>query len=140
MHFEITVEIKAPVRTVWDVLTDVETWPEMTASVDRLELVSSGPFGMGSTARVKQPRLPAAEWTVTEFETGENFTWSSKSPGVTTVAGHVLTEHPDGTVTVRHILDQTGPLAPLAALLLGRLSRRYVQLEAEGLKRKSESH
>jgi uncharacterized membrane protein len=139
MHFEVTVEINAPAQTVWDVLTDVERWPDMTDSVDSVKLLSSAPFGNGSSARVKQPRLPAAVWTVTEFGDGVNFTWSSKSPGVTTVAGHVLTEQPDGTVTVRLIIDQTGPLAPLAALLLGRLSRRYVQMEAAGLKRKSES-
>ncbi|MBO2446574.1 SRPBCC family protein [Actinomadura barringtoniae] len=139
MHFEITVEIKASAETVWNVLTDVETWPQMTDSIEKVEIQGSGPFGKGSTARVKQPRLPAAEWTVTDFETGKNFTWASKSPGVTTTAGHVLTEQPGGTVTVRHILDQTGPLAPLTALLLGRLSRRYVEMEAQGLKRKSES-
>ena len=109
----------------------------MTASINRVELLD-GAFGPSSRARVHQPRLPAAVWTVTEFEENTGFTWESRSPGVTTVAGHHLSAKPDGTVTVRLSIDQTGPLAPVVSLLTGRLTRRYVTMEAHGLKNAAE--
>jgi uncharacterized membrane protein len=136
VHFETSVDIAASPETVWKLLTDVERWPEMTASIDRVELLDK-PFAVSSRARVHQPKIPAAVWTVTELTEGEAFTWESRSPGVTTTGVHALTRTPDG-VTVRLTLDQKGPLAPLFGLLTGRLTRRYVTMEADGLKAKAE--
>ncbi|MFG1999624.1 SRPBCC family protein [Spirillospora sp. NPDC048911] len=136
MHHEVIVEIDAPAETVWRLLEDVERWPEMTASITRVERLTDGPFGKGTQARVHQPKFPAAVWTVTEFEPGRSFTWVARTPGMTTVASHEIT--PGTPVTVRLALAQTGPLAPLIALLAGRRSRRYVAMEAAGLKQKSE--
>jgi uncharacterized membrane protein len=137
VHFEISVDIAATPETVWNLLKDVERWPEMTASIDRVELLDK-PFALSSRARVHQPKIPAAVWTVTALTENETFTWESRSPGVTTTAVHDITPTPDG-VTVRLTLDQKGPLAPLFALLTGRLTRRYVTMEANGLKTKAET-
>ncbi|MFA1539276.1 SRPBCC family protein [Actinomadura monticuli] len=136
MHFEVSVDIDATPETVWNLLKDVERWPDMTDSIDRVELLDA-PIALSSRARVHQPKLPAATWTVTGFTENETFTWESRSPGVTTTAAHEITTR-DGTTTVRLILDQTGPLAGLFSLLTGRLTRRYVTMEANGLKAKAE--
>ncbi|GAA4369090.1 SRPBCC family protein [Actinomadura sp. NPDC048032] len=137
MHFETSVDIDAPPETVWNLLKDVERWPGMTASMDRVELLDE-PFTLGSRARVHQPRLPATVWTVTAFDENRTFTWESRSAGITTTGGHEVAPAPGGRSTVRLTLDQKGPLAPLFALLAGRLFRRYVAMEAEGLKTKAE--
>lgn len=137
MHFEITVDVDASPETVWSLLKDVERWPDMTASVERVELLDE-PFAVSSRARVRQPKLRPAVWTVTALTENESFTWESRSPGVTTVGGHAVIPKPDGTTAVRLTLDQKGPLAPLIALVAGRLSRRYVTMEATGLKSKAE--
>lgn len=79
VHFEISVDIDAAPDTVWRILTDVERWPDMTDSVDRVEILDK-PFALSSRARVHQPKLPAAIWTVTDFTENENFTWESRSP------------------------------------------------------------
>lgn len=79
MHFEISVDIDAAPDAVWRILTDVERWPDMTDSVDRVEILDK-PFALSSRARVHQPKLPAAIWTVTDFTENENFTWESRSP------------------------------------------------------------
>ncbi|ACY98803.1 MULTISPECIES: SRPBCC family protein [Thermomonospora] len=139
MRYEVTVEIDAPAERVWEHLIDVERWPEWTASMSRVELLGNKPFGPGSAVRIKQPKLPPAVWTVTGFVPGSAFTWVAKSPGVTTTALHELVSAPDGPLTVRLVLEQTGPLAPLFAVLVGRLSRRYLNMEAQGLKRRAES-
>src|SRR3712207_4344650 len=101
MRHEVTVEINVPAEAVWRLLEDVERWPEMTASIDRVELLDGGPFGKGSRARVHQPRLLPATWTVTEFTPGRSFTWESRTPGVTTVAVHEVTSGSGGSATVR---------------------------------------
>ncbi|MFB4303436.1 SRPBCC family protein [Actinomadura sp. NTSP31] len=138
MHFEVTVDIDAAPETVWNLLKDVERWPDMTASMSAVELLDT-PLAEGSRARVRQPGMPAAVWTVTAFTENENFTWRSRSPGVTTTGGHEVRPGPSGGTTVRLTLDQTGPLAPLIALLLGSRTRRYVTMEANGLKAAAES-
>ncbi|TDC73483.1 SRPBCC family protein [Actinomadura sp. 7K507] len=137
MHFDTAVDVAASPETVWNILIDVERWPGMTASVDRVELLDA-PLALSSRARLHQPKLPAAIWTVTGFEENRTFTWESRSPGLTTVAAHEIVPNPDGTATVRLTVDQKGPLAPVFALLMGRLTRRYVTLEANGLKAKAE--
>jgi hypothetical protein len=105
------------------------------AEVERLD---AGDFGVGSRARVKQPGMPGLVWEVVEYVPGEVFSWASKIAGVTTTGGHRLTASGD-TVTVTLTLDHEGLLAPVVWWLTGSRSRRYVLMEAEGLKRRSES-
>ncbi|MEA2502067.1 MAG: hypothetical protein QOD01_2178 [Actinomycetota bacterium] len=137
MDYEFAVEIDAAPDEVWMALTDVERWPEWTPSMTRVERLDPGPFQVGSTARIKQPRFPAVVWRVTELEPGQSFSWTASGSGVTTLAGHRITPRGDG-VEVTLSVRQTGPLAWLAGLITSRLTQRYVQMEANGLKRRSE--
>ena len=135
MSYQKSVTINAPAERVWSVLTDVERWPESTASMTSVQRLDQGPFQSGSQARIKQPRVPTLVWTVSEMEPLRHFTWYTRSPGVTTWAGHVLTPAADGGTTVTLSIGRTGPLAPLTDLFFGKLTREYVDMEAAGLKR-----
>jgi uncharacterized protein YndB with AHSA1/START domain len=140
MHFETTVEIDASPEAIWELLVDVEHWPEWTESMTRIERLDDGPLRVGSRARVKQPRTPAVVWEVTELATPRSFTWQSRSPGLRTVAGHETTAAP-GRVrrsSVRLLVDQRGPLAALTGRLLGRRTQVMMEMEAAGLKIRSE--
>jgi hypothetical protein len=106
------------------------------ASVARLD---ERPFGVGSRARIRQPRLPVAVWTVTAIESGRYFEWQNATPGLRSVGGHRVEAADRNTSRVTLSLDWSGPLAPLIRLLYGRLSRRYVAMEAQGLKRRCET-
>ncbi|HEY0538748.1 MAG TPA: SRPBCC family protein [Actinoallomurus sp.] len=139
MRYEIEVDIDAAPETVWAVLVDVERWPEWTPSMTSVQRLEDGPFGVGSTVRVRQPKLPQAVYTVTEYERGQAFSWAARSPGIMTAGGHQVVSHQDGHATVRLTLDQTGVLASLVGLFAARLAHRYVTMEAEGLKRRCES-
>src|SRR4029450_3222856 len=96
-------------------------------------------------ARVKQPGMPRLVWEVTEYVPGQVFSWASKAPGVTTTGGHRLVADPGGSGsggdgpgdsgTVTLTLDQDGFLASVVWRLTGSRSRRYVQMEADGVKR-----
>lgn len=135
MRYEVSVHIDAPLVRVWEVLADVERWPTWTPTMTEVRRLDSGPFGPGSRARVKQPRLPAVVWRVTDLEPGRSFAWQGESLGVTTLADHRLVEDPAGGVTATVGIRQSGPLAGLVGLLGGRLARRYVDTEAASLKR-----
>lgn len=104
----------------------------------RVERLDNGPLRIGSTARVKQPRLRVAVWRVTELTPQRSFSWTATVSGVRSVGVHRLHVNPDGGVTVTLGIRQTGLLAPLVGLLTGGMTRRYVQLEALGLKRRCE--
>jgi uncharacterized protein YndB with AHSA1/START domain len=138
MQFSISVDIDADPERVWNTLTDVERWPEWTASMRSVERLDTGPFGPDSRVRIQQPRLPAAVWQVTQFEPSVSFTWVGESGGVRTEGYHRLVQGPDG-LTVELGVAQTGPLAWLIGILYGRLTRRYIGMEAAGLKRVCES-
>jgi len=40
MKYEVSIDIVADTQLVWEVLTDLERWPEWTQSVTRLEGLS----------------------------------------------------------------------------------------------------
>lgn len=134
MKIEKAIEINAPPAKAWAALVDVENTPAWTKSMEKVERLGDGTFGPGSEVRIKQPRLPAMTWKVTAFEPGQYFAWQASSRGVSTTAGHRVAAR-DGGCTVTLTIDQGGPMAWLAALLYGKMSRSYVDMEAEDLKR-----
>lgn len=133
------ITIAAPIETVWSVYTDVAAWPQWTESVSSAELLSPGPLALGSTARIKQPRLPRVTWIVTELEPGRSWVWSNDAPGAHTRAGHELTPTADGGTVARLWIDQRGVLGAAVGRLARGLTRRYLRMEAEGLKQRSEA-
>lgn len=138
MRFEASIRIEAPPQRVWEIYSDVERWPEWTQSIRSVEPLDPGPLVVGSRARVRQPRLPAAVWTVTELVEGSHFLWEAKGPGVTTVGAHVVEADGDGTrATAR--LDQHGLGGAVIGWLTSRLTRRYLEMEVRGLKARAES-
>jgi uncharacterized protein YndB with AHSA1/START domain len=137
MEHEQVVHIERDPGDVWRVLMDVEAWPEWTASMTWLKRVEPGPLGAGSDVQIKQPRLRATVWTITELVDGEHFTWENSGAGVTTTADHELATTPEGTmVTLR--VRQSGWLSGLTGLIGGSAIRRLVNEEAEGLKARCE--
>ncbi|MBK1786941.1 SRPBCC family protein [Prauserella cavernicola] len=138
MRLEVVRRVDAGLEVVWAALADIESWSRWTESITSVRRLDTGPLRVGSQARVKQPRLPEQVWRVTELTESAGFTWETRGPGVTTIGGHWLTDA-DGAVTATLTLEQRGPLGAVLGMVLGGLSRRYVNLEADGLKRAAES-
>jgi uncharacterized protein YndB with AHSA1/START domain len=132
-EFSISVEIPAPPPVVWSVLADVERWPEWTASVSRVNRLSSGPFQVGSRVRIHQPKLPPASWRVTELNPGASFTWISRAPGVRVTARHTVAMEGHGS-SVTLSIQYKGFLGGLLAGWVGNLNEEYLAVEASGLK------
>lgn len=139
MKFQTAIDIDATPATVWRTLTDVESWPAWTASMTKVERLQAGDLDVGSTARVTQPKLKAAVYTVTECEPGKSFVWEMKATGVKVRASHIVEDRGEGHARMVLGIEQTGALSGLISMLYGKLTRQYVSMEAEGLKKAAET-
>lgn len=138
MITESSIEIDASPAAVWDVYADVERWSEWTASITRVVALDGAGLAVGKRFEIKQPRFPKLVWAVTEVEPGASWTWRQASPGGRTTAWHRVAAAGEGRTVVTSGVDQRGPLGVLVGLLTRRLTRRYLRMEAEGLKSRSE--
>lgn len=137
MRYTRTDTIAARPADAWAVLVDVERWPDWTASMREITRLDSGPLRLGSTARVRQPTGRPMIWTVTELDSERSFTWTASTPGIRFTGYHQLTPAGSGVQAVL-TFTLTGPMAWLGRMLAGSRIRRYVDMEADGLKRQSE--
>jgi len=135
---DCSVEIDAPPSLVWAVYADTERWSDWTASIERIVPLQGPQLEIGSRFEIKQPRLPALAWEVTELEVGRSWTWVQRSPGGTTVATHEVVPLDGDRTLVRQRLEQRGPVGVVVAWLMRRTTKRYLHLEAQGLKARSE--
>jgi uncharacterized protein YndB with AHSA1/START domain len=136
--FKIVIDIAAPPQRVWDATTDVERWPEWTASVKSVRRLDSGNFRIGSRAKVKQPKFLPALWEVTELEDGRSFTWVTHSPGLRATGSHRVDPITGGSRATLSV-SYAGVLSGIVTKLLGPTTEKFLTLEANGLKKTSEA-
>lgn len=137
-RFHISVDIQAPPAVVWQIITDVERWPEWTPTVTSIQRLDDGPLDVGSSVRIRQPKLRPAVWHVKELDSvNRSFTWVTHGPGVRVTAHHwVESIEPGSRATLS--LEFAGFLGPLVARMTRGLNERYLDMEAKGLKQRSE--
>jgi len=138
MITEGSITIAADASTVWDVFVDVERWAEWTASIEQIVPLDGPEIEVGKRFEIKQPRMPKLVWEVTEVDHGVSWTWRQKSPGGTTLATHEVTSVDVDHTIVRQTIHQRGPIGVVVGVFTRRLTRRYLDLEAQGLKARSE--
>jgi uncharacterized membrane protein len=138
MFNEDSIEIAAPPELVWDVFSDVQRWPEWTASVTSLVGQDGPALAVGRRFAIKQPGMQKLVWQVTEIDPGSSWTWVQRSPGVLVSARHYVIAQPGGGTLVRQQLDQRGALGALVGRLMVKKTKRFLELEAQGLKARSE--
>jgi uncharacterized membrane protein len=136
--FETTFDVDAPPSQVWFVSTDVERMSDWSTSMTKVELEQEGPLAVGSTARVTQPKLSTATWTVTDVVPGESWTWETRASGARTIATHAVRSRDGGGSTVTLSVRMEGATAAAVWLMAGKLVRNYVTAEAHGLKTECE--
>jgi uncharacterized membrane protein len=138
MFNEDSIEIDAPPQLVWDVFSDVEHWPDWTESVTSLVGLDGPALAVGKRFAIKQPGMQKLVWKVTEIDPGMSWTWVQRAPGSVVTARHNVTARPGGGTFVRQELDQSGVLGALVGRLMVKKTRRFLELEARGLKARSE--
>lgn len=136
--FNVAVAIDAPPEKVFALLCDVERWPEWTPTMTNVRRLDNGPFAVGSSARIRQPKLRPTVWKVTELEDGRNFTWVTSAPGLRMKAGHRVERQGAGS-RVELSFEISGLIATVVSRLYGALIEMYVTTETQKLKQRSEN-
>ena len=75
--------IPAPIDVVWNLLVDLDAWPQWGPSIQRAELAQPGPLKLGSRGRVWTPFGLALPFTITEFEVNRCWAWDVAGIGAT---------------------------------------------------------
>ena len=140
MRFEDEVLIRSSAGAVWAIYSDVERWPEWTASVRAVRFVEGEALAVGARVRIEQPKLRPAVWEVAALEPGGSWTWVSRAPGIRTTAVHTLEPIEANQTRVRQTLTFGGPLGGILGRAYARLTRSYLAIEAEGLKQRCEAN
>jgi len=139
MEARTSIDVAASPDRVWEVLVDVERWPEWTASVSSVRPLDPGPLAVGSRVEISQPRIPTGTYTVTALEPGSAFTWEQRQSGSTVSAHHACVRLPDGGTRVELRVVMSGPVGGVVGRLYRKLTERYLTTEAAGLKARAES-
>jgi uncharacterized membrane protein len=139
MRVEKSIEIDAPQQRVWGVLSDIEAWPPHIETVDVVEPLTPAPITTGSRFRLKQPKLPEGTWIITVWDAPSSFEWTQKASGATSVAGHRVESRGDGRSRLTLTLEMRGLVISIMGRFYKDLTERYMDLEANGMKRSAES-
>jgi uncharacterized membrane protein len=139
MRFQTAIDINAPHQRVWEVLTDLEAWPQRIETVDEVEVLTPRPIATATRVRLKQPKLPEGTWDITAWDAPTYFEWTQRTSGITSTAGHRVTPLDGGRSRLTLTLEMRGLLIPIVGLFYKDLTNRYMALEADGMKRAAES-
>lgn len=138
MELRTSIDVATSPDRVWEVLVDLERWPEWTDSVSSVRPLDAGPLAVGSRVEISQPRIPTGTYTVTALEPGSAFTWEQRQPGSTVTAHHECAPLPDGGARVELRVVMSGAVGGVVGRLYRKLTERYLAMEAAGLKARAE--
>lgn len=137
---EITIHrrVAAPVERVWEVATDLAGAPQNLSQVDAVEMLTSGPFGVGTRwreTRTLYGRSATEELTVTAVDPRRSYAVAAESAGVRYVSTFRFASTAAGGTDVTMTFGGE-PLtvgARVLGALMGPLMRRSVtrQLTAD---------
>ncbi len=132
--FRQVVEIRVAPPRVWNVLLDVERWPQWTTSVSKVQRMEIGPLTLGSRTRIWQPRLMPAVWQVTSLDQERrSFAWTTHTFGIKVVARHQIDVVGAGS-RVTLSLTYIGVVGAVLARAYRDLNWEYLTREADGLR------
>ncbi|MFF3765007.1 SRPBCC family protein [Streptomyces sp. NPDC001922] len=135
---EVVVErrIAAPVDRVWDALTDLESAPRILSGVERVEVLTPGPFAEGTRWRETRRMLgreATEEMYVTACEKPESFVVEADSRGAHYTSAFELSREGADATTVRMTFTARPPggFAGVLTKLFGGLGAKSVSQSIE---------
>jgi hypothetical protein len=123
---------------VWQILADVEHWPDWTPIVVEIRPLGGTGLNVGARFRVIQPKLRPATYEVTECVPNQRFMWAQKLPGGALVADHRVAPR-DGATEVELSFTSKGLLANIVAAMFSTMIRECVATEARSLKNRCDA-
>jgi hypothetical protein len=114
---EHSVETSASARAVWQLLANVERWPEWNAGVERIEL--RGPFAVGSTILMTPPGDEPVELRIAEGVEPELFVDEADGGDFVVRTTHRVEAVDDERSRITYRMEITGPAAETVGLEIG---------------------
>lgn len=136
---EKTGFISSSPEHIFKVLSEVKKWNQWTKSIIDIAFAGAEELKVGAKIKVRQPKLPPAVWTVTEFSKNKSLAWEKRSFGLKMTANHIIHGNNDGAIVKLQIIYQ-GFLAGLFYKLTSALTDEYMSMEISGLKKKCEGN
>jgi uncharacterized membrane protein len=98
-NVEVRRHVAAPVQRVWDVATDLARSPQVVRAIDAVEVLTPGPFGVGTRwreTRTMMGRSATEEMTVTAVEPQRSYRVEAASRGARYVSTFAFAPSADG--------------------------------------------
>ena len=129
---EVAIDIRAPVETIWSLLTSAANYPSWNSTV----LSIAGEIALGSKIALRSTLDPKRTFklTVREFQPPLRLVWGDAMGR----RSYVLTPKGEGIVTFTMHEKIGGPLFPLFARMIPSFDESFDQFAAD-LKKKAES-
>lgn len=126
-HIHTEIDIDAPVRTIWDVLVDLESYADWNPFIKSATgaIIAGGSLHM--EPRTDDGRDHSFDPVITEFEDGVRFAWTGHvlHPRLATgVHRFILEPLSDTKCRVHHDEDFSGLLLPITILYAAGKTRR----------------
>jgi hypothetical protein len=112
----------ASAEDVWAVWTNPADWPGDVIVMAKID----GPFAVGAKITMRVKGHPPLKLTVTRVEAPRLWTAVARAPGLTETIDHLIEPTDSDTLLTQRTVF-TGPLAPIAARILGRTVRKTFQ-------------
>ena len=128
---EVRRHVAAPVERVWALATDLEGAPGVVSGIESVEVLTPGPFGVGTRWRETRRvfgRSATEEMTVTAVEPQRSYAVEASGPGVTYVSGFAFAPAAGGGTDVTATFGgrPTSTVARVLGALTAPLGRRVI--------------
>jgi uncharacterized membrane protein len=133
---EVRRHVAAPVQRVWDVATDLAGSPHVVRGIDAVEVLTPGPFGVGTRwreTRTMMGRSATEEMSVTAVEPLRSYRVESENRGAHYVSTFAFSPAADGGTEVTTTFGgrPTSSLMRVLAAVTAPLVRRSVSKALE---------
>ncbi|MGJ7439527.1 SRPBCC family protein [Aquipuribacter sp. MA13-6] len=129
--FRATRHAAAPAARVWAVATDLANAPDVITDIDAVEVLTPGPFGVGTRWRETRTmfgRSASEEMAVTAVDPGRSYTAEADSRRTHYVSTFTFVPVAGGTdVTMTFAGEPSGTLARALTRVTAPLTRRAVE-------------
>lgn len=134
---EASLETKAPPTRVWQIWSDVNTWPEWNPDMKESQL--NGPLQVGTTGMINTRSGGKHDVVVTYFEDGRGFELESTAMPATKLAIRATVTPTANGTRVSQAFEARGLLAPVVGPMMSGSILKTFNSVLEGLRQKAES-
>jgi Polyketide cyclase / dehydrase and lipid transport len=134
---EASLETKATPARVWQVWSDVNTWPAWNPDMKESRL--DGPLKLGTTGMINTNSGGKHDVVVTHFEDGRSFELESTAMPGTKMGIRATVEPTANGTRISQAFEARGLLAPVVGPMMGGMILKTFNSVLEGLRQKAES-